>query len=290
MTAGMYIALALGGGLGMYYAIAGAFELYYYRARRDRAEEWKCQPRRFLSPKMRREVLILGTLNMTGASIASGVFSHYLASGGKSAVYFDVNERGIAFTVISTVVYFLLTDMGLYWAHRILHRPTLFRYIHRYHHRYTSPDAFTAMAMHPLELATYQSVMLLPLFVLPVHVAGLIGVLVYQNYVALVDHSGVDLHSWWPWQPPTRFHDDHHVYFHVNYGQNMGVWDRIFGTYRREGRVYGEAVFGGKGAAAPGAREDAPPRLVDYSRKPKKPTPPKDAPEMAPARTVDTTS
>jgi Delta7-sterol 5-desaturase len=280
MTAGMYIAAAIAGGLGMYYAIGGAFEILYYRRRRHEPEAWKCQPRRFLSPRMRRQELILGTLNMLGASIASGFVAHYLASGGKSAVYFDVGERGLAFTLASTVFYFLVTDMGLYWAHRILHRPLLFRYIHRFHHRYTSPDAFTAMAMHPLELATYQSVMLLPIFVLPIpviHVGGLIAVLVYQNYVAMVDHSGVDLHSWWPWQPPTRFHDDHHVYFHVNYGQNLGIWDRLFGTYRREGRVYGAAVFGGKGAPAPGDLADAPVRYVDYGKKPSPPTVPSGA-------------
>jgi lathosterol oxidase len=108
--------------------------------------------------------------------------------------------------------------------------------------------------------------MLLPLFVMPVYVGGLIFVLVYQNYVALVDHSGIDFHSWYPWQPPTRFHDDHHVHFHVNYGQNMGIWDRLFGTYRRSDRVYGEDVFGGRGAPKDGA-VDGPPDLVDYGRK-----------------------
>ena len=268
MTTLMFVGVAIAGGLGMYLGIAGAFHLLYYRARRERAAEWKCQPKRWLSPKQSRQQLLLGTSNMLGASIASGFFCAYLAGGGRSAVYFDLRDHGPLFAVGGTVLYFLLTDAGLYWAHRTFHRPLLFRYIHRYHHRYTSPNAFTAMAMHPLELATYQSIMLLPLFVLPVHVAGLVLVLVYQNYVALVDHSGIDLHSWLPWQPPTRFHDDHHVYFHVNYGQNMGVWDRIFGTYRREGRVYGASVFGGRGAPASGAAADAPARYVDYRRKP----------------------
>jgi lathosterol oxidase len=123
------------------------------------------------------------------------------------------------------------------------------------------------MAMHPLELATYQSIMLLPLFVMPVYVGGLIFVLVYQNYVGLLDHSGIDFHSWFPWQPPTRFHDDHHVHFHVNYGQNMGVWDRLFGTYRRNDRVYGEDVFGGRGAPKSEGALEGPPDYVDYGRK-----------------------
>jgi sterol desaturase/sphingolipid hydroxylase (fatty acid hydroxylase superfamily) len=57
------------------------------------------------------------------------------------------------------------------------------------------------------------------------------------------------------------------VHFHVNYGQNLGIWDRVFGTYRREGRVYGVDVFGGKGAPRAGARGDEPAPLVDYRRK-----------------------
>ncbi len=289
MTTLMYVVAAIAGGLGMYFGVAGAFQLVYYRARRERAAEWKCQPRRFLSPRMSREQLILGTANMLAASVASGFFAAYLAGGGRSAVYFDLREHGILAALGGTLLYFLLTDAGLYWAHRTFHRPLLFRYIHRYHHRYTSPNAFTAMAMHPAELATYQSIMLLPLFVLPLHVGGLVFVLVYQNYVAMVDHSGVDLHSWLPWQPPTRFHDDHHVHFHVNYGQNMGLWDRIFGTYRREGRVYGVEVFGGRGAPSNGASAAVPARYVDYSRKKASaPAPAAAATTSAPA--ADTTS
>jgi lathosterol oxidase len=88
--------------------------------------------------------------------------------------------------------------------------------------------------------------------------------LLYQNYVALIDHSGVRFHSWFPWQPPTQFHDDHHVHFHVNYGQNLGVWDRLFGTWRLHGRRYGAEVFGGRGAEIDGARDHA---LVDYGRR-----------------------
>lgn len=274
MTTLMYLGAAIAGGLGMYFGIAGAFHLIYYRGRRERAAEWKCQPRRWLTPKLSRHQLLLGTANMLGASIASGFFTAYLAGGGRSAVYFDLQQHGLLYALGGTVLYFLLTDAGLYWAHRTFHRPLLFRYIHRWHHRYTAPSAFTAMAMHPVELATYQSIMLLPLFVLPVHVGGLIFVLVYQNYVALVDHSGIDFHSWLPWQPPTRFHDDHHVHFHVNYGQNMGLWDRIFGTYRRQGRVYGVEVFGGRGAPASDAPASAPAPLFDYSRRRPAPAPP----------------
>jgi Delta7-sterol 5-desaturase len=251
----------------MYLGIAGIFHLAYYR-RPERAAEWKCQPTRWLSKAQRRQQFILGTLNMVGASVLSGVFVHYVRSGGWTTLYFSLSDHSLAYAAASGLAYYFLTDLLLYWAHRIYHVPSLFRRIHRHHHRYIAPTAITAAAMHPIEFLTYQSIMALPLFVFPVHVGCVIAVLVYSNYFALVDHSGVRTHSWLPWAPPTQFHDDHHAFFHVNYGQNSALWDRLFGSFRREGRKYGADVFGGKGQAAGDERELPP--LVDYWKKPAK--------------------
>ena len=255
-----YLAMSLGGGLGMYFGVGGAFEYLYYRRRRADAECWKCQPRRWAAPALRRRELLLGTSNLTIASLASGVLAHDIATTNHTAVYFG-GAHGVAFSIAVTVFYFLATDCGLYWAHRIFHHPVLFRSIHKTHHRNNTPSAFTSAAVHPVEFFIYQGIMMAPVFVLPLPVVGLIVVLVYQHWVALVDHSGVRLRSHLPWQPPPQFHDDHHAYFHVNYGQNLGLWDRIFGTWRRVGRRYGVEVFGGRGAPVDGAREVG---LIDY--------------------------
>jgi lathosterol oxidase len=266
MTVGGFVAMAVAGGLGMYFAIGGLLELAYYRRRAD-AARWKCQPRRWPGGRARRAEILLGTANLTVASVASGLLAFHIASpGNTTAVYLDLDDHGVAFSIATTLVYFLVTDGALYWAHRLFHRKALFKAIHRVHHRWTSPTAFTAHAMHPVEFAVYQGIMVVPLFVLPVHVVGLIAVLVYQNLIALLDHSGVDMVSRLPWQPPPRFHDDHHAHFHVNYGQTLGLWDRMFGTWRRVGRVYGADVYGGKGAPLTAGGADAA-RYVDYRQR-----------------------
>jgi Delta7-sterol 5-desaturase len=262
MTLLGFVGMALAGGLGMYYGIGGWFEWRYYRKRRAHPEEWKIQPRRFAPPRVRRRDLVLGTANLAVASILSGVLAHAIATDNPTAVYFGGSSHGVTYSLATAVAYFLITDAGLYWAHRLFHRPALFRSIHRFHHRNTTPTAFTSAATHPVEFFTYQAVVLAPLFVLPMHVAGVIAVLLYQNFVALVDHSGVKLGALVPWQPPPSFHDDHHVHFHVNYGQTLGLWDRVFGTWRREGRVYGEHVFGGRGRAD--SHAEGPARRVSY--------------------------
>lgn len=245
-----YVAIAVAGGLGMYFVIGGVFEFAFYR-RREAAHLWKCQPKRWPSPKARRAEIVLGSANMTAASIASGVFVYYVDNGGYTTLYSSLDVHGLAFTVATGVVYVLGTDFALYWAHRIFHTPRLYRAIHKVHHRWTSPTAFTAMAMHPVEFATYQSMMLIPLFILPVNTYVVIATLVVTNYYALVDHSGVKAHSWLPLIAPAQFHDDHHAHFHVNYGQSFSLWDRLFGTMRRKGRRYGVDVFGGKGEGDP---------------------------------------
>lgn len=256
-----FIGFAVGGGLGMYWGIGLAFEWLYYR-RRSEAQAWKCQPKRWPSPSARRREILLGSVNMTVGSIASGFFVYYVAKGGYTTLYFSLEQHGLAHAIGTGLVYVFGTDLALYLAHRMFHTPRLYKLVHKVHHRWVSPTVFTAAAMHPVEWVTYQSIMAIPLFFLPVHVGAVIATLLFTNYYALVDHSGVKLHSYFPFIAPTAFHDDHHAHFHVNYGQTFPLWDRVFGTMRRKNRKYGPAVFGGGGEGG-GASDE----VWDYSPK-----------------------
>lgn len=78
------------------------------------------------------------------------------------------------------------------------------------------------------------------------HVMAFLCVVTYVAYHGQVDHSGIDFEGDFPWQPGTKFHDDHHKYFHLNFGQNVVLWDWLFGTLRRGGRQYGEMLYVGQ--------------------------------------------
>jgi lathosterol oxidase len=225
-------AMALAGGLGMYFALGAYFEWIYYRRRRGDAAAWKIQPRRFTAARRRRAEIAMSVVNLVAASLVSGFLAYRIATDNPTLVYFDAERHGIGFGVFTTALYFVGTDLGLYWMHRAMHQPVLFRTIHRWHHRTLAPTAFTASAMHPVEFAAYQLVAVLPLFLFPIPAWGVVFTLLYHNVVALFDHSGIDFGRWFPWQPPPRFHDDHHAYFRLNYGQTLGLWDTIFHTRR----------------------------------------------------------
>lgn len=83
-------------------------------------------------------------------------------------------------------------------------------------------------------------------------------VVVYAYCHGILGHSGVNFKSFWwqPWQPDTIFHDNHHQYFHVNFGFNIYYWDILHGTYRQKDRVYSENIFYGRGKKLDEVSED----------------------------------
>ena len=76
---------------------------------------------------------------------------------------------------------------------------------------------------------------------------GFTILVLYNFYFGMLDHSGIKFDSWFPWQNDSTFHDLHHEYFHVNFGQNLSLWDKIHGTVRDPSRFYDETTFGGHG-------------------------------------------
>lgn len=226
-----WIGLSLAGGLGLYLAVGGIFEVAYYRARR-RSDAWRCQPGRRRSAESRRREILLGAASVTVASIASGVFAWCVWRGGCSKLYWSNGAHSVRYSIASGVAYAVVTDFTLYWGHRLLHTPFLCRAVHRVHHGFTAPTAFGATAMHPFELAMYQTMMALPLFVVPLHAGAVVATVVLAHVQAMAVHSGVALQSWLPLVVPVKFHDDHHAHFHGNFGHSLIVWDWLFGTLR----------------------------------------------------------
>ena len=94
-------------------------------------------------------------------------------------------------------------------------------------------------------------------FWVPVHPSAMVVVGMYTGYYLVEDHSGVMSTPPFPWQPSTQMHDDHHKYFHCNFGQHITLLDRWFGTMRIEGenKTYGEDIFAGRSGAGDTKKE-----------------------------------
>jgi Delta7-sterol 5-desaturase len=149
-------------------------------------------------------------------------------------LYFDPLEFGWISFFLSPIFIWIFIDAMAYYVHRMWHHKYLYKYIHKWHHYYKTPTAFTIVAMHPLEFVVYASVIASPIFFVPVYHLSFSLILVYLYYFGMIDHSGIHFTSIFPWQPKSIFHDDHHQFFHFNFGQNLDFWDRIHGSILKE--------------------------------------------------------
>ena len=206
----LFVVMSVLSSQAMYHTVCGLLQLYFYNLQRDNAKEWKCQPHRFLTRENEVHEIVVGTINMTTASIVSGFLACWVANGNYSSVYFRVGEYGYLYFALSIPLVFLWVEGSAYYSHKLLHTPWFYKTFHKHHHRYHSPTAYSAIAMSPFEALFFQSLFVVPLFTAPIHAMVFIGVLMYVYYFGMIDHSGIKMESWFPWQPDTMFHDDHH--------------------------------------------------------------------------------
>jgi lathosterol oxidase len=244
-----------------FWGIGGLIHWHFYVRRRDEAASWKLQPKRFMQPSLVRHSFWLGTFNIVLGGLCGGTFAWHVTRGGWSSLYFDPFEHSVPWLLASAVATYFLIDAGLYYSHRFMHRRFWFRHVHRWHHRYTAPVMFTTTAMHPLEFLFFQFFLLLPAILIPVHWLVYVVVILYTYLIGMIDHCGIETRWPLPLHSGNRFHDDHHVYFHCNYGHHTQVFDILHGTVRRDNRRYGIDVFGGHGA--PVEQADAPRDVTD---------------------------
>lgn len=251
-------------GVATLWIVGGYYHLRYYRLRRNEPETWKLQPKRFPSDKMQRKAARAASFNLVLAGLITGQLVYAMMQGWRgTAIYFDVADYGWAWTIGGTAVLFFLVDGIAYYVHRLLHVRWLYRHAHYFHHKWGAPSPWVVTAVHPMEMLILQAATFVPLFLIPFHYGSVIVVLVYVLVFNIIDHSGVKLTSIWPWQGPSAFHDDHHVHFHVNFGQHLSFFDRMHGTLRRVNRKYGKDNFGGAGVGIDG-EEAAPGEFVKY--------------------------
>jgi len=234
-----------------FFGIGGFLHFFYYVHKKDKAEEWKCQPNHWLSNKLLIHEIAVGWFALNMGSFISTCMACWVKNGGWSTVYYDPSQYGYAWLILQVPVTFIWQDYWTYWTHRILHLPWIYKNVHKLHHTYKQPSAFSVTALHPIELVWIYSIYMSPLFLFPVHYAPFAMIMMYTYYHGILDHSGITFkHYWWqPWQPDCIFHDNHHQYFHVNFGFNIKFWDEIHGTSRQKDRIYREDIYYGQGKA-----------------------------------------
>ena len=158
---------------------------------------------------------------------------------GWTRIYTAANAYPIWWMPLSVALYLFLHDTWFYWTHRWMHRPKLFRAAHAVHHASRPPTAWAAMSFHPIEAVTGAFVIPVLVFVVPIHAAALLIVLLIMTLMGVTNHMGWEI---FPrqlvqglagrWLITASHHQRHHREYTCNYGLYFRFWDRLCGTDR----------------------------------------------------------
>jgi len=160
---------------------------------------------------------------------------------GYSKLYDRVDEYGWGYLALSVVAFFMFTDCLVYWFHRWLHIPVLYKHIHKPHHKWKVASPFASHAFHPLDGFIQGFPYHIAVFVFPVHKILWMVLFVGINMWTISIHDGHFAVPNWKWARwlinGAAHHTDHHLYFNYNYGQYFTIWDRIGGSYMYPSKV-----------------------------------------------------
>jgi len=128
---------------------------------------------------------------------------------------------------------FLWSTTNFFCVHRILHWQPVYQRVHELHHRNVDVGPWSGISMHPLEHLFYFSPFVLWWFV-PVHPVIIVLTGFYQGLNPALSHSGFDYLSLGGKRRVKTgdwFHQLHHQYFNLNYGNTPTPFDKLFGSW-----------------------------------------------------------
>lgn len=147
--------------------------------------------------------------------------------------------------VLAIVLTVVAMDFIIYLQHVLVHAvPVLWR-LHRVHHADLDYDVTTGARFHPIEIILSMLIKFATIVVLGAPVVAVIIFEVLLNAMAMFNHGNVGLPNtldrvlrWFIVTP-----DMHRVHHSIeddetnsNFGFNLSIWDRLFGTWREQPR------------------------------------------------------
>ena len=197
-----------------------------------------------LENQIQKEIMV--TLKATPFMSLPTALLFLLEVRGYSRLYLPSNTtwphllRDVFFSTISFLVF---TDSLIYWIYRGLHHRSVYKYLHKVHHRWKVPTPFASHAFHPVDGFLQSLPYHLFPFLFPLNKYVYLALFVFVNIWTVSIHDG-DYRVPEILRPVingSAHHTDHHLVYNCNYGQYFTLWDRIGGSFRHPSAFQGKA-------------------------------------------------
>ncbi|MCW6035042.1 sterol desaturase family protein [Spirulina subsalsa FACHB-351] len=152
-------------------------------------------------------------------------------------LYFDFAEWGWQYWVLSFIVLLILHDTYVYWVHRLMHHPKLYRYLHQKHHISVDASPFSGYSLNQSEAIIHALFFGVVSHIFPIHCLVIVLIMGFSILANVIGHLGYEAmpKNWLKFGGllfnTTTHHDIHHLYGgRYNYGVYFRFWDWIMDT------------------------------------------------------------
>mmetsp|Transcript_9958 Transcript_9958/g.18134 ORF Transcript_9958/g.18134 Transcript_9958/m.18134 type:complete len:251 (+) Transcript_9958:252-1004(+) len=171
--------------------------------------------------------------------VMTAVFVYHLLN----FVFYDPNidwnlkDASLLYGPISTLAMHIVYDFFYTLFHRFLHNRSVYRFVHKHHHRQRAPTRgnLDAINVHPFEFVVGEynhlvAIFLVSHYVMRVHVVWAMLFVVMGGVLASLNHTRFNINI--PGVYSVKWHDVHHRLPESNYGQYIMLWDYLMGSYK----------------------------------------------------------
>lgn len=227
--------LIYGLSLVRYFFIAGAAFAIFYLYFSKKSPKNKIQQRIAQKKDFIREIVnsIISSVPLTGIAYLM-LFTPLKEY---TFVYEDMNAYPVVWLFISWALCLIIHDTYFYWMHRLLHHKKLFNLMHLEHHKSVNPSPFASYSFHFLEAITEGLIVVVLVFVLPLHPVVLYAFVLSSFIINVYGHLGYEIMPrklrnsfWFEIINTSTHHNLHHSKFKGNYGLYFRWWDRLMKT------------------------------------------------------------
>jgi sterol desaturase/sphingolipid hydroxylase (fatty acid hydroxylase superfamily) len=226
LAAGMFAVI-----IGRYFVIAGLFHMIFFIWFPGKWQKRRLGKVPFNKRQFHTE---LKWSLMTSVLFAlSGALTAVLWQRGYTRIYVEIHQFPLWYLPVSLVISLILHETYYYWLHRWMHKPAVFKIIHKVHHDSNTTSPWTAFSFHPLESLLQAIVLPLIIIVLPMHGYVLLLQLTIMTFSSVINHLEVEIYPkgshqnfLGKWMIGATHHSLHHKQFKYNFGLYFTFWDK----------------------------------------------------------------